>query len=374
MADCSFNFLRIPTVDISAFLSSAGAEAAASKDAALKEMVEAVTTYGSFWVKLPDYSCKERDAYLESISRLFKVDSSKRPFHSGNGVARGYIQVGGESGAASNFEHKEGFSYGFGQWDDRGQAPSNDMEAYNTWPSCGDAPEFSKDDRTMLEKKLWGVCTDVGDALVRMFSVDLCGDEGTLADDWRGGETTHLARLFRYLPLSKLPEGFDKDRYSQVLGSSAHTDWGLLTIILADDTPGLELYWTGQRVSASKESEEENADAGWRLVLPEFDQGKLFVNAGDFMAIASGGRYTSPLHRVVLPTDVVSQERRSCVFFYYPRYDAKIPTLTGGCKQTYSVFTDQANGGGALSVNGEDISFGSFISQKWASVARRPSS
>eukprot|EP00971_Amphidinium_carterae_P293730 5831493-Amphidinium_carterae.1 len=34
------------------------------------------------------------------------------------------------------------------------------------------------------------------------------------------------------------------DRYSQVLGSSAHTDWGLLTIILADDTPGLELYWT----------------------------------------------------------------------------------------------------------------------------------
>eukprot|EP00971_Amphidinium_carterae_P225708 4476387-Amphidinium_carterae.1 len=35
--------------------------------------------------------------------------------------------------------------------------------------------------------------------------------------------------------------------------------------------------------------------------------GKLFVNAGDFMAIASGGRYTSPLHRVVLPTDVVSQ-------------------------------------------------------------------
>mmetsp|Transcript_66903 Transcript_66903/g.160186 ORF Transcript_66903/g.160186 Transcript_66903/m.160186 type:complete len:376 (+) Transcript_66903:82-1209(+) len=371
------DFLQVPTVDISAFLGGTSADELA-KEAAVRDLVAAVSTYGSFWVKLPvsEYSRRDRDNYLDSISHLFQVEPHNRVFHDGVGVARGYIKVGGESGASGNFEHKEGFSYGYSQWEQNGLEPSNDMEAHNVWPRDDHESPFSHQDRMTLEGKLFNLCTAVGDALVRMFSLDLCGSEHTLADDWRGGETTHLARLFRYFPDSQLPESFSKEQYRQVLGSSPHTDWGLLTVILADDTPGLELLWTGKQVSATKVGSEDDAsEAGWKLVRPEFDQAKLFVNTGDFMSIVSGGRYISPLHRVVLPRagSVASQERNSCVFFYYPRYDANIPTLSNSCKQTYSVFTDQAkDGGGSLTVDDASMTFGSFISKKWASVTRKP--
>jgi isopenicillin N synthase-like dioxygenase len=239
----------------------------------------------------------------------------------------------------------------------------------------------------MLEKTLFDLCNTVGDALVRMFSLDLCGDEFVLADAWRGGETTALGRIFRYFSDGQLPAGFSKEQYEAIMGSSPHTDWGLITLIVADDTPGLQLFWDGQQVGASRDAEAGvlkdstgnfvNSDAGWYTVRPEFDQGKIFVNTGDFMAIASAGRYISPLHRVLSPEvrkrnsegDVKAVERKSCVFFYYPNYNAQIPKLADGCQQTYSVFTDQAKDNGALEVD-ENVSFGKFITKKWASVMR----
>merc|ERR1712139_342616 len=94
-------------------------------------------------------------------------------------------------------------------------------------------------------------------------------------------------------------------------GSSPHTDWGLITLIVADDTPGLQLFWDGKRVGGTRDAEKSalkdasgnfvNPEAGWYTVRPEFDQGKIFVNTGDFMSIVSAGRYISPLHRVLSP-------------------------------------------------------------------------
>merc|ERR1712110_806550 len=161
----------------------------------------------------------------------------------------------------------------------------------------------------------FNACNEVGDLLVKMFSLDLYGDENVLAEAWKGGETTALGRIFRYFSDARLPPGFTKEQYDAVMGSSPHTDWGLITLIVADDTPGLQLFWDGVHVGASREAETDLAkqdahpDAGWYTVRPEFDQGKIFVNTGDFMAIVSQGKYISPLHRVLSPLSAQTRKR-----------------------------------------------------------------
>ena len=45
------------------------------------------------------------------------------------------------------------------------------------------------------------------------------------------GDTISLMRLFHYFPINETEKGQDK----AILGSSPHTDWGYLTIILQDN-------------------------------------------------------------------------------------------------------------------------------------------
>lgn len=71
-----------------------------------------------------------------------------------------------------------------------------------------------------------------------------CRDEKTLGDAWQGGERISLARLFKYFNDGQLKvpgkisseDGEVQAHRSKfeggVLGSSPHTDWGLLTLIV----------------------------------------------------------------------------------------------------------------------------------------------
>ena len=63
--------------------------------------------------------------------------------------------------------------------------------------------------------------------------------------------------------------------------------------------------------------------------------GSLTTNIGDYVALLTGGRFHSPLHRVVTG----AQERTSFVFFSYPDYDARIPAVSDA--GSYSLFSDQ---------------------------------
>ena len=69
----------------------------------------------------------------------------------------------------------------------------------------------------------------------------------------------------------------------------AHTDYGSITVLLADHVPGLQL----------------RDDAGrWHDVLPPEDG--FLVNIGDLLAEWTNDRWRSTMHRVVPPTADVS--------------------------------------------------------------------
>ncbi|MSO75425.1 MAG: isopenicillin N synthase family oxygenase [Alphaproteobacteria bacterium] len=96
------------------------------------------------------------------------------------------------------------------------------------------------------------------------------------------------------------------------LRAGAHTDYGTVTILRGDDTPG--------------DLQVKRRDGGWIDVHPE--PGSFVVNLGDLMMRWTNDRWISTLHRVANPPrDHAQVPRLSTVFFHNPNFDAEIRCL-----------------------------------------------
>jgi isopenicillin N synthase-like dioxygenase len=97
------------------------------------------------------------------------------------------------------------------------------------------------------------------------------------------------------------------------LRMGAHSDYGSLTILLADDVPGLQI---------------RDRDNVWHDVQPA--EGTLFVNLGDLLAEWTNDRWHSTVHRVVPPPieRPGAFRRRSVAWFQQPDHDAVIEVLS----------------------------------------------
>ena len=119
-----------------------------------------------------------------------------------------------------------------------------------------------------------------------------------------------LMRVFRYDALASV------ESRESCPGSSAHSDWGSLTIVWQDTSGGLQTYchecdkWSD--VAASMGDPGDNFSK---------DTINLFVHVGDFLSLATRGEYPSPRHQVLCPirTKGTSKDSRcSLVYFAYP--------------------------------------------------------
>jgi isopenicillin N synthase-like dioxygenase len=101
------------------------------------------------------------------------------------------------------------------------------------------------------------------------------------------------------------------------LRAGAHSDYGSLTILRAEDRPGgLQAF---------------DQTAGWLdvPVVPDC----FIVNIGDLMAQWTNDAWVSTLHRVVNPPAerAADSRRQSLVFFHNPNYDAPVACLPSCC-------------------------------------------
>jgi isopenicillin N synthase-like dioxygenase len=111
-----------------------------------------------------------------------------------------------------------------------------------------------------------------------------------------------VARLIRYPAVTKPP-------LSGQLRAGTHTDYGIMTFVRGDDTPG------GLQV--------KHRQGGWIDVHPP--RGSFVCNIGDLMMRWSNDRWVSTLHRVAVPPpDAVPTDRISLVFFQNPNPDTVI--------------------------------------------------
>lgn len=109
-----------------------------------------------------------------------------------------------------------------------------------------------------------------------------------------------------------LPEG-DVEITGDLRGMGAHTDFGILTILWADQVPGLQVL---------------DRDGTWHDVQPA--DGALLINLGDAMARWTNDQWMSTVHRVDPPViDGRIRRRRSAAFFFDGYYDAVLEALPG---------------------------------------------
>lgn len=221
---------EFPVIDISP-MSEEGKTSAKLRVA--EEVRAACEEHGMFYVKGHGIPDELQAAAFKASQDFFSLPSEVKealPCVTG-GFTRGYIGVGKESGS-DRHELKEAFSYGY-EWDSS-TPPINPLQGPNLWPpsSSGLASAW--------QEPLQKIFTDnvrVGSMLTGALALSLGEEEAAMHTLCQEGDTISLMRLFHYLPLPNRREdvqGLDAAGGKEVTGSSPHTDWGWITIILQD--------------------------------------------------------------------------------------------------------------------------------------------
>jgi len=137
------------------------------------------------------------------------------------------------------------------------------------------------------------------------------------------GDADYSNARLNYYPVEDPLDTPDRDNVT-ALGNMAlhhHTDPGLITLLVQDDTGGLQT---------------ESTQDGWIDVPPQ--AGTIIVNLGDSVQAWSNDNYKAAVHRVVPMT---KQSRMSTPFFYHPSRETVIaphPKLAAG-KPLYRPFS-----------------------------------
>lgn len=155
----------------------------------------------------------------------------------------------------------------------------------NQWPS--NPPGFKR-----AVNEYMGHMVRLGTQLMRCIALSLelpesYFDEG-LADP------LYIGRMLHYPPHPNTAA------FNQ-LGCGAHTDWGMLTMLLQDDVGGLEI---------------ENAAGEW--IKAPYVPRAFIINLGEMMPVLTNGLYHSNPHRVLNNTS--GRDRYSAPTFFDPNY------------------------------------------------------
>lgn len=218
---------------------------------------------------------------------LARPEAEKAQFSMAHGgrAWRGWFPLGGEltSGVP---DRKEGYYFG-------AELPPDPrpMHGPNLWP---DHPA-----RLASAVTEWMAAMEaLGQEILAHMAVGL----GRSADAFRTGLTAAPTPLFRVFCYPPHPDGD-----TTTWGVGEHTDYGLLTLLATDGTPGLEVKVRGEWIPAP---------AGADLVV---------CNIGDMLDRVTGGRYRSNAHRV---RNHSGHDRYSLPFFLDPGWDAMVEPWT----------------------------------------------
>jgi isopenicillin N synthase-like dioxygenase len=296
--------LHVPVIDITSFRSGTAQE----KLAVAREVDRACRDIGFLVISGHGVSADLIKA-MRRVSEAFfdlPLEQKMRVARPAPDVTRGYIGMEEESvgrlrdAAATAGDLNESLmigpvdlppaSYAFAPAAGKHFAP-------NLWPQ-------SPSDLQPLWSEYYREMGQLARTLMRIFALGLGLDEDFFDDKI----DRHISRLrVRNYPAQSAPPVPGQIR------AGAHSDYGSLTILCAEDRPG------GLQVC--------NAEGDWVDVpiVPDC----FIINIGDLLARWTNDTWVSTLHRVANPpaSAGAASRRQSLVFFHNPNYDAEISCL-----------------------------------------------
>ena len=272
---------RLPVIDLARLADPA------AQDALAWEVHKAARQDGFFYIVNHGVPPELMEGQLEAARRFFALppEAKLAVHHQRSANRRGYDPMATQTlDAGSPPDLKESFvagrEVGPDHWFVREAVP---FEGENLWPRGLEG--FREQVSAYTE-----AMTRLGRDLTSLFarSLNLAPDHFAEGVD----EPSCTVRLLHYPP-------HPADAAFNQLGSGAHTDWGLLTLLLQDGCGGLEIL---------------NGAGEWIRADPM--EGALVINLGDMAKRLTGGLYHSNLHRVL--NTVNGADRYSVATFFNP--------------------------------------------------------
>lgn len=307
---------RIPVVDISAYTTGGDAAERAVVAAQIDDAASSVGFIQIVGHQIPSAVIEEFTAVMDDFFAL--PLEAKKAYRTPPEINRGYappkseslsLSLGLQSAAGMN-DFFEAFNVGV----EAGEYPDlelpEDQYAANTWPQV--------DHFQAAVSAYFVEARRVAHTLTRIFA-----DALDLPPDFFDGYTDHSLDVLRMNNYA-LPPG-EVELEGELTGMGEHTDYGIVTVLWADQVRGLQVL---------------DPDGRWQDVAPA--EGALLINLGDLMARWTNERWMSTLHRVKPPiVDGTIERRRSAAYFHDGNIDATISTLPScvGAGSRYSPIT-----------------------------------
>lgn len=182
----------------------------------------------------------------------------------------------------------------------------------------------------------------LGTAVVRAMGMALGdGMEDVFVRNTR--ESWWVMRAIGYPPLPKSDSAANETNGNDAgVSCGAHSDYGCVTLLLADETPGALQAWvldnnhhSNTKPNTNTLNEAAEPTGQWVNVDPI--PGALVVNIGDMMSRWSKGKWTATRHRVVHRGDGF---RVSVPFFFEPDWEARVPGREGEGEVVYGRYLE----------------------------------
>jgi isopenicillin N synthase-like dioxygenase len=296
---------QIPTVDISAFLAEPNSPAA---QAIVPTVRAACRSTGFFQIVGHGISRELQQAVFAGAKKFFALPFATKKALDCKSVPglRGYDVLASQSYEDGILpDLKEGYYVGIDlpAHDPRVQA-GRILMGSNVWP---DPSWLSEEEFRQPAERYHADLLELTVQLLRLVERTLPYGPGVF-DDFITSDPITPMRMLHYPPAA--PTEADEEQKQKQYGASAHTDFGAITLLLQDQSPGLEVL-------------DRNTGA-WVSVPPNPDA--YVVNVGDMLSFWTKGEYVSSIHRV---NNRNPSDRYSIVFFFDGNIDAKLSAMDG---------------------------------------------
>lgn len=208
------------------------------------------------------------------------------------------------------------------------------FEAFNVGSAASDFPTLGLEDNVDYAENVWPELRLFQIQVERYFAeaqrvahtmTDIFAHALDLPEHYFDPYTDHSLDVLRMNNYALAPGTVDLD--GDLIGMSEHTDYGIVTVLWADQVRGLQVLGT---------------DGSWNDVSPADDA--LLINLGDLTARWTNERWQSTLHRVKPPiVDGTITRRRSAAYFHDGNSDATVAPLahciTPGTEALYPPIT-----------------------------------
>jgi isopenicillin N synthase-like dioxygenase len=276
----------------------------------IQDLRQACMDVGFFYLKDHPISPSLMDAVFDQSKKFFDLSEVSKKKIANHVLSRGYTAMEEETldpvNQLTRGDTKEGFYIGREISVDDVKYDPTKLRGPNEWPTTtttiwteAECQEF----RTVMTN-YHEQMSQLGFRIVQLLALAIGLDEDYFDASFQ--EPIASLRLLHYAAVPSDPT-------KGIFACGAHSDYGMITLLLTDDTtPGLQIQ--------TKQGE-------WMDAPPM--KNAFVVNLGDMLERWTNGLFRSTRHRVLTASESV--ERYSIPFFYEPSFDAVVECLDVCC-------------------------------------------